>query len=74
VNKLYTSFYDCINDLETVLGISSLDDMEKFGIKFAKENGFSMVAEYFEENVKKFRWHMKKEWEDVIDADSNSCI
>ena len=69
---MYQNFYDCIYDLETVLGISSLDDMERVGVKFARECGFPNVAKYFEENAKKLRWHIKKEFEDAGYADITS--
>jgi len=69
--KLYNNFYDCINDMETVLGISSLKDMP-IAIKFAEQNGFPNVAEYFRRNLKRLEWNVKKEYENVGDTDTIS--
>jgi len=66
-SKTYSTPYECIYDLGTVLGISRLEDMDT-AIKFALDNNYPEVAIYFEEMVKKFRWHIKKEFEDVGDA------
>jgi hypothetical protein len=69
--KVYDNFYECIEDMESVLGVSSLKDMH-IAIKFAEQSGFTSVAEYFKRNVKRLEWNVKKEYEDARNTDTSA--
>jgi hypothetical protein len=66
--KMFKNFYDCINDLACVLGVSHLDEMD-VAIKMALDGDFPSVATYFQDEAARLRWHVKREYEDDPDND-----
>lgn len=69
--KLYNNFYECMEDLGKILGISSLKDLN-VAIKFARETNFPAVADYFEELQDKLYQHIREEFADVGNANSKT--
>lgn len=61
MNKLYGNFVDCIPDLETQLGISSLDYLH-VAVNQARYYGFEQVAEWFEKAEERLLRSIEEEW------------
>lgn len=71
--KMYNNFYDCMYDVQTVLGISDLKDLD-IGIKFAIESGFPDVANYFRANRDRLNYHVRREFEEDHGIFTNADI
>lgn len=61
MNKLYSNFVDVIPELETQLGISSLEYLH-VAIKQAKYYGFDDVAKWFEKAEERLQRAVEEEW------------
>jgi hypothetical protein len=63
MNKIYENFGDCIPDLGTQLGVSSLEYLP-VAIRQARYYGFEEVARWFETAEKRLQDAIQEEWDE----------